>query len=255
MKLLLVAALAVCFGQLQAAPVASDTALALSSELHERFFNELNNLLKGVAQETIDSVTLAGQNTRAQVRSVLDAIKELETLYNEKVLQEIAKYDGPLGELGRKASPCFEAVGQAIKDSVAGAGESAGQCAKETLSRVRQIQQNIEEFMSLALGKVNEIVAIGTKCLSENNWIVDQMNCALENAPVAVNVAEEIVKDASELVRQTSQEVSEIASDTEQCLAVAINDSVGELNSALENVSVCLEAAAGQLEVAAIEGA
>ncbi|KFB39062.1 AGAP009313-PA-like protein [Anopheles sinensis] len=255
MKLLLVAALAACFGQLRAVPVADDTALALSSETRAQFFNEFNNLLGGIAKEALESLALAGQNTRSQLQSVQDAIKELETLYNEKVLQELAKYDGALGELGGKVSPCFIAVGQDIKDIVGAASGSAGQCAKETLSRVRQIEQNIEEFISLALDKVHEIVAIGTKCLSENNWIVDQINCALQNAPVAVSIVEEIIKDASELVSQTSREVSDIASDTEQCLAGTVQDAVGEFNTALENVIVCLEAAGGQSDVPAIEGA
>uniref|UniRef100_A0AAG5CXC2 Protein TsetseEP domain-containing protein n=1 Tax=Anopheles atroparvus TaxID=41427 RepID=A0AAG5CXC2_ANOAO len=255
MKLLLVAALAICLGQLQAGPVASPTALVATSDSKAEFFDEFNKLLGGIAKEALESLSLLGENTRGQLQSVENALGELETLYNEKVQQEIEKYAGAFGELENKVSPCFAPVGQEIRDIVEEAREGAEQCAQETLARVQQIEKNIEEHANLALGKVQGIVAIGTKCLSENSWIVDQINCALQNAPVAVRIVQDIVQDAAKLIGQTSRDVSELASDTEQCLAVVVQDAVVEFNTALEKVINCLAGEETQADLAGIESA
>ncbi|XP_050078381.1 uncharacterized protein LOC126565260 [Anopheles maculipalpis] len=243
MKLLLIAVLAVCLGQLQAGPVAIPSEGVPSSDARAQFFAEFNNLLDGIAQEALVSLSTIQQNADKQFRSVEDAIQDLETLYNEKVLKEIEKYDGALDELKSKVSPCFAEVQQNVRDIVQNARDKAGQCAKETLDRVHLIEKKIEEHIEAGTEKVKQIIAIGQKCLSDNTWIVDQINCALQNAPVAVGIVEEIVRDAAVLIGQTSRDVAALAKDTEQCLAVSVQDAVTEFNEMLAKVVVCLNEA------------
>uniref|UniRef100_A0A182VUK4 CRAL-TRIO domain-containing protein n=1 Tax=Anopheles minimus TaxID=112268 RepID=A0A182VUK4_9DIPT len=241
MKLLLVGFFAVCLGQLQAGPVAIPSERVPSADTRARFFTEFNNLLNGIAKEALVSLSSLEQNTASQFRSVEDAIQDLEKLYNEKVLKEITKYDGALDELKSKVSPCFSEVPQDIRDIVEGARNKAGQCGKATLDRVHAIERNIRDHIAQGAEKVKQIIAIGQKCLSDNSWIGDQINCALQNAPVAVSIVEGIVRDAAVLIGQTTREVSALAKDTEQCLAVAVQDAALEFNGMLTKVVDCLD--------------
>ncbi|XP_053674950.1 uncharacterized protein LOC128725247 [Anopheles nili] len=240
MKVLSVGVLLFCFGQLYAGPVAIPAERALSLNTRGEFFVEFNNLLDGIAKEALASLSSLEQSTGQQVQSVEDAIQELENLYNEKVLKEIERYDGALDELSSKVSPCFASVRESIREIVQGARGKAGQCAKNALDQVRGVQQNIEAHIGAGVEKVKQIVDIGKKCLSENSWIVDQINCALQNAPVAVSIVEDIVRDAAALIKQTSQSVGALAKDTEQCLAVVVQDAVENFNDMLEQVVECL---------------
>ncbi|XP_035909108.1 uncharacterized protein LOC118510867 [Anopheles stephensi] len=249
MKLLLIGVLAVCLGQLQAGPVALPSSGVPSSDSRAQFFSEFNNLLNGIAKEALVNLASLQQNADKQFRSVEDAIQDLEQLYNEKVLKEIESYDGALDELKSKVSPCFAEVPQEIRDIVQNARGKAGQCAKETLDRVRLIEQKIGKHIEAGAEKVRQIIAIGQKCLSDNSWIVDQINCALQNAPVAVSIVEEIVRDAAVLIGQTSREVAALAKDTEQCLSVAVQDAATEFNDMLVKVVGCL----GETENSAVD--
>uniref|UniRef100_A0A8W7Q550 Protein TsetseEP domain-containing protein n=1 Tax=Anopheles coluzzii TaxID=1518534 RepID=A0A8W7Q550_ANOCL len=242
MKLLLIGVLALCLGQLQAGPVAVPAKKVPSADTRALFFAEFTHLLDGIAKEALASLTSLEQNAGKQIASVEDAIQDLEQLYNEKVLKEIERYDGALNELSSSVSPCFESVPQNIRDIVQGARGKAGQCGKQTLDRVRKIQENIEQHIQDGAEKVKQIVAIGQKCLQENSWIGDQINCALQNAPVAVSIVEDIVKDAAGLIGHTSREVAALAKDTEQCLAVAVQGAVSEFNDMLAQVVGCLDA-------------
>uniref|UniRef100_A0A182NES0 CRAL-TRIO domain-containing protein n=1 Tax=Anopheles dirus TaxID=7168 RepID=A0A182NES0_9DIPT len=233
MKLLLVGVLAVCLGQLQAGPVAVPSDGVPATDTRTQFFAEFNNLLNGIAKEALESLTTLEQSTGQQFQSVEDAIQDLEKLYNEKVLKEIESYDGALNELGTKVSPCFVSVPQDIRAIVQAARGKAGQCASQTLARVHGIQKNIEKHIGEGVQRVQEIVAIGKQCLAENSWIGDQINCALQNAPAAVSIVESIVRDAAVIIAQTSREVSALAKDTEQCLAVAVQDAVADFNDML----------------------
>uniref|UniRef100_A0A182MAH1 CRAL-TRIO domain-containing protein n=1 Tax=Anopheles culicifacies TaxID=139723 RepID=A0A182MAH1_9DIPT len=226
---------------LQAGPVAIPSERVPSADTRARFFAEFNNLLDGIAREALVSLSSLEQNTAKQFRSVEDAIQDLEQLYNEKVLTEITKYDGALDELKSKVSPCFSEVPQSIRDIVEGARNKAGQCGKETLDRVHAIEKNIRAHIAEGAEKVKQIIAIGQKCLSDNSWIGDQISCALQNAPVAVSIVEEIVRDAAVLIGQTSREVSLLAKDTEQCLAAAVQDAALEFNDMLTKVVECLD--------------
>uniref|UniRef100_A0A182P9H1 DUF725 domain-containing protein n=1 Tax=Anopheles epiroticus TaxID=199890 RepID=A0A182P9H1_9DIPT len=249
MKLLLIGVLAICLGQLQAGPVAKPAQSVPTSDSRALFFSEFNHLLDGIAKEALASLASLEQNAGKQIESVEDAIQDLEKLYNEKVLKEIERYDGALQVLGSKVSPCFESVPQDIRDIVQDARKKAGQCGKETLDRVHAIQKNIEQHIGAGAEKVKQIIAIGEKCLKENSWIGDQINCALQNAPVAVSIVEEIVKDAAAVIGQTSREVGALAKDTEQCLAEAVQDAVVEFNDMLAQVVGCLgESQDGQNE-------
>lgn len=62
----------------------------------------------------------------------------------------------------------------------------------------------------------------------------------LLQASKAVSIVEEIVRDAATLIAATSQEVADISVETEQCLAVAVQDAVGRFNEALQKVAQCL---------------
>uniref|UniRef100_A0A182K0Q7 DUF725 domain-containing protein n=1 Tax=Anopheles christyi TaxID=43041 RepID=A0A182K0Q7_9DIPT len=241
MKLFLIGVLlAVCLGQLQAGPVAVPSPSVPSTDARARFFAEFNKLLDGIAMEALASLSSLEKNAGKQIESVEDAIHDLEKLYNEKVLKEIERYDGALAELGSQVSPCFEPVPQDIRGIVQAAREKAGECGKATLARVHLIQKNVEEHIAVGAEKVKQIIAIGQKCLQDNSWIGDQINCALQNAPAAVSIVEDIVKNAASLIGQTSRDVSELAKDTEQCLAVAVQDAVVEFNGMLAQVVGCL---------------
>uniref|UniRef100_T1E835 Putative secreted protein n=1 Tax=Anopheles aquasalis TaxID=42839 RepID=T1E835_ANOAQ len=241
MKLLLVLGVAVAFlGQLHAGPVVHDHSLVQISSTRNELFKEFDQLLNGIAKEAIDSLSSVKQNTEKQVASVETAIQELETLYNDKVLKEISKYDGLLQDLETQVSPCFGPVPEDVKKIVQGARGEAGVCAKNTVARVRVIQKNVEAHIHFGLGKVQDIVAIGRQCIVDNKGVLEQINCALESAPKAVSIVEEIIRDAATLFAETSQEVAVISVDTEQCLAVAVQDAVGRLNEALKKVAECL---------------
>ncbi|XP_049536119.1 uncharacterized protein LOC125951363 [Anopheles darlingi] len=241
MKLLLVLGVVVAYlGQLHAGPVVADHSLVAISSTRNELFKEFDHLLNGIAKEAIDSLSSLQQNTEKQVASVETAIQDLETLYNDKVLKEISKYDGVLQELETKVSPCFGAVPEDIKKIVHGARGQAGVCAKNTIARVREIKKNVEAHIHFGLGKVQDIVAIGRQCIVDNKGILEQINCALESAPKAVSIVEEIVRDAATLIAESSQEVADISVDTEQCLAVAVQDAVGRFNDAMKKVSECL---------------
>ncbi|XP_052892346.1 uncharacterized protein LOC128300358 [Anopheles moucheti] len=239
--LLLLGVLAVCLGQLQAGPVALPSNDVPSLDTQARFFSDFNNLLNGIAKEALASLTSLEQSTGKQFRSVEEAIQDLEQLYNEKVLKEVASYDGALDELKAKVSPCFSEVPQDIRDIVERARDKAAVCGKETLERVRAIENNIRDHVAAGAGKVKDIIAIGQKCLSENSWIGDQINCALQNAPAAVSIVEGVVRDAAVLIGQTSRAVSVLAKDTEQCLGVAVQDAAIDFNDMLTKVVDCLD--------------
>ena len=170
--------------KLQAGPVAVPAKKVPSADTRALFFAEFTHLLDGIAKEALASLSSLEQNAGKQIASVEDAIHDLEQLYNEKVLKEIERYDGALNELSSSVSPCFESVPQNIRDIVQGARAEAGQCGKQTLDRVRKIQENIEQHIQDGAEKVKQIVAIGQKCLQENTWIGDQINCALQNVSI-----------------------------------------------------------------------
>ncbi|XP_052866699.1 uncharacterized protein LOC128272856 [Anopheles cruzii] len=238
MKLFLVAILGLCLGQSQAGPVVELQTAEFATRT--RFFGEFDNLLKGIAKEAIESLSTLRQSTAEEVESVENAIENLETLYNDKVLKEIAKYDDVLKELQTKVSPCFAPVPEEISKMVQSARDKAGVCAKATVARVRLIEKNVEEHIKFSLSKVHDIIGIGRKCLEDNSWIVDQINCALQNAPEAVNKVQEIVHDAAKLVAETSKEVAKLAAETEQCLGGAVQDAVTDFNEILGKVIQCL---------------
>lgn len=164
-------------------PGSSASEKVPSADTRALFFAEFTHLLDGIAKEALASLSSLEQNAGKQIASVEDAIQDLEQLYNEKVLKEIERYDGALNELSSSVSPCFESVPQNIRDIVQGARAEAGQCGKQTLDRVRKIQENIEKHIQDGAEKVKQIMAIGQKCLQDNSWIGDQINCALQNAP------------------------------------------------------------------------